>query len=249
MHARTSSSASSHITVSTSSTSSKSSLWSFRSASPLFDRALDFAAEQSETPLVRWLRKHSNDPVSAGKRWIVERLQFSSAMFDPSGLKERYIRLVNWRDGMWVNYWTQTLPKSSESGRSDPDEEGNKDEQIAYNDLGLMESGIVAPPTSLESPSSSIEREWMRETGQLEKHGHKPRKNEPKAKGARNFIVLPTGLGGILGGEESWEKVVIGGVDDEVAAHCGLFIRGQNLDYDGLLERVARRILQWCAQM
>jgi hypothetical protein len=174
---------------------------------------------------------------------MVERLQFGGAMFDPSGLKERYIRLVNWRNGMWVNYWTQTLPKVAESEYDG--EESNTADQIAYNDVGLMESGIVAPSADV-GLSSSIEREWMRETGQLEKHCCK---NEQKLKDARHFIVLPTGLGKKFGGGENWEKIIIDGVDDEVAAHCGLFIREQNLDYDGLLERVARRILQWCAQL
>ena len=61
-----------------------------------------------------------------------------------------------------------------------------------------------------------------------------------------HFVVLPTGLGQILGGAEHWESVPIAGVDDEVAAHCGLFIRGQNLDYDGLVERVGRKVLEIC---
>jgi hypothetical protein len=62
----------------------------------------------------------------------------------------------------------------------------------------------------------------------------------------RHFIVLPTGLGRALGGGDKWEAVIIGGVHDEVAAHCGLFIRGQNLDYDGLVERVGKKVLAWC---
>jgi hypothetical protein len=62
----------------------------------------------------------------------------------------------------------------------------------------------------------------------------------------RHFIVLPTGVGQVLGGGDKWDKVVIEGVKDEVAAHCGLFIRGQNLDYDGLVDRVGNKILAWC---
>jgi hypothetical protein len=161
-------------------------------------------------------------------------------MFDPAGPKERYIRLVNWRNGMWVNYWTQILPKVAESEHDG--KECNNADQVAYNDIGLMELGIVAPSADI-GLSSSIEIDWMRETGQLENHCCK---NEQKLK---DFIVLPTGLGRRFGGGENWEKVIIGGVDDEVAAHCGLFIQGQNLDYDGLLERVGRQILRWCAQL
>lgn len=250
---RTSSGTSSYLSAvhsfSSSASSSKRSLASFRSASPLFDRVLDFTSEQADRPFARWLKKHSDDPVSAGKRWVVERLQFGGATFDPTGLKERYVRLVGWQNGMWVNYWTQTPPKSTESGRPEHEDDKRKEEELAYNDLGLMESGIVATPAKSESFSSSIEREWMREIGKLEKHETKPDGKERKIKGGRHFIILPTGLGRKFGGEGNWQKVVIGGVDDEVAAHCGLFIRGQNLDYDGLVDRVGQRILDWCGRL
>jgi hypothetical protein len=53
----------------------------------------------------------------------------------------------------------------------------------------------------------------------------------------------------VFGGWEKWEKVVIDGADDEVAAHCGLFIREQNLEYDAFVERVGTRILGWIRDM
>ncbi|KAI4518925.1 hypothetical protein K525DRAFT_241812 [Schizophyllum commune Loenen D] len=80
---------------------------------------------------------------------------------------------------------------------------------------------------------------------QREKSGKQGEK-EGKRDKSYHFVVLPTGLGQILGGAEHWESVPIAGVDDEVAAHCGLFIRGQNLDYDGLVERVGRKVLEIC---
>lgn len=49
-----------------------------------------------------------------------------------------------------------------------------------------------------------------------------------------------------MGGERCWEKVIIRGVEDEVAAHCGIFIREQNLDYDGFLGRVGAKVIQLC---
>ncbi|KXN84419.1 hypothetical protein AN958_12629 [Leucoagaricus sp. SymC.cos] len=245
-HASAKSETSSLLTVqsSSSSTSSKHSPWSIRSPSPLFDRVIDYASEKSDSSFARWLKKHSDEPVSAGRRWVVERLQFGGTMFDPSGLKERYVRLVGWKSGVWLNYWTQILPKASDSSEgSKHEEQEKKDEQVAYNNLGLVESGIVPPPA--EESLSSIEKEWLREIGKLDKSGKKPAKDAPKGKGGRHFIVLPTGLGRSFGGEENWEKVVVGGADDEVAAHIGLFIRERNLDYDGLLERVAVRIMHW----
>jgi hypothetical protein len=64
-----------------------------------------------------------------------------------------------------------------------------------------------------------------------------------------HFVVLPTGLGQVLGGLQYWEKLQIAGVQDEVAAHMGLFIRSQNLDYEGSVERVGKRILSWCERL
>lgn len=169
-------------------------------------------------------------------------------MFDPTGLKERYVQLVGWKHGMWVNYWTQTLPRPSDSAHPDREGEEREGDQASYNNYGLIESGIVDSSTDNGS-LSPIDKEWLRTVGKLKNPGIKSEKVKDKVKGARHFIVLPTGLGRKLGGAEHWEKVVIGGVEDEVAAHCGLFIRGQNLDYDGLLERVGARIIHWCEQL
>lgn len=74
-------------------------------------------------------------------------------------------------------------------------------------------------------------------------------KASAKTKSGKHFIVLPTGLGQVLGGGEKWEKVVIAGVEDEVAAHTGLFIPEQNVEYDALVDRVGRTILKWCATL
>jgi len=74
----------------------------------------------------------------------------------------------------------------------------------------------------------------------------KRRAKDEKGKKGRHFIVLPTGLGQVLGGGEKWEKVLIGAVENEVAAHTGLFIRNQNLDYEDLVKRVGETILAWC---
>lgn len=39
--------------------------------------------------------------------------------------------------------------------------------------------------------------------------------------------------------------VEIAGVDDEVQAHCGIFIRAQNLEYDAFVERVGKVVIGW----
>lgn len=55
----------------------------------------------------------------------------------------------------------------------------------------------------------------------------------------QHFITLP------WSSKDRWLKVKIAGVEDEVAAHCGLFIRGQNLQYDDFVARVGRLVLGW----
>ncbi|KAF8189101.1 hypothetical protein K438DRAFT_956244 [Mycena galopus ATCC 62051] len=278
-------------------------------AAPFVDKTLNFLSAHSNDPLVRWARKHADEPFSAGKRFVVEYFQFGSCMFDPSGLKTRYTRLVAWPGGFWVNYWTQTLPRPSKEGGHDAQKLEGKDKdraaaaEEADNDLALLQTGMtsmstaesyataetsLSPVLSLTAPSlasgttattqsdmssilsplsatassddpkaiakatkaaekeqRAVEKAREKELKQAQKQRAKAEK-AAKDKPGHHFIVLPTGLGQVLGGGEKWEKVVIGGVDDEVAAHCGLFIRGQNLDYEGLIERVGKRVLGWC---
>ena len=65
----------------------------------------------------------------------------------------------------------------------------------------------------------------------------------PARASAHHFITLP----GVLypRKRKHWLKVRIAGVDDEVAAHCGLFIRSQNLEYDMFVERVGNVVKSW----
>ncbi|KAK0460587.1 uncharacterized protein EV420DRAFT_1533068 [Desarmillaria tabescens] len=219
-----------------------------RSPSPsLIDQAKGFLDSHANDPLVRWARKHSDEPFTASKRWLVEHFQFGSCMFDPPELKARYTALVKWNGGLWVNYWTQTVPRAQEDGYVEE----------ADNDVALLQTGMAGTPSTSSNSSTSLPVLGPRTASETklakkdnEKHLKKLKKQREKeakkGKVGRHFIVLPTGLGKVLGGGEKWEKVLIGGVKDEVGAHCGLFIRGQNLDYDGLVDRVSRKILGWC---
>ena len=69
-------------------------------------------------------------------------------------------------------------------------------------------------------------------------------KAHEEARPARHFIVLPGRAH--KKARQKWERVRIGGVEDEVAAHCGLFIRAQNLEYNLFVERVAGVVERWC---
>ncbi|KAF8189109.1 hypothetical protein K438DRAFT_956426 [Mycena galopus ATCC 62051] len=57
----------------------------------------------------------------------------------------------------------------------------------------------------------AVEKAREKELKQAQKQRTKAEK-AAKDKPGHHFIVLPTGLGQVLGGGEKWEKVVIGGV-------------------------------------
>jgi len=103
------------------------------------ERTRDFLMSHSDDPLVRWARKHKDAPFSAGKRWILERFQFGSCMFDPVGLNSRYSRLVAW-NGLWVNYWTQTVAGSTDGSDGGAD---SSDVPVGFIRDGNMESSSV----------------------------------------------------------------------------------------------------------
>ncbi|KAJ7072957.1 hypothetical protein C8F01DRAFT_973826 [Mycena amicta] len=214
------------------------------------DKTVSFLSTHANGKIGTWLQKHTNDPFTAGTRFVVEYFQFGSSMFDPSELKDRYSRLVRWQDGLWVNYWTQvprpTVLKEGDDGllRAPTMDSMQSGASLQTTDSELSHTGTdtsSAPPTPpaahADEPSPTDESS---KTKKKDKH-----KDKAKAK-SHHFIVLPTGLGEHLGGREKWEKVIISGVPDEVAAHTGLFIRASNPDYEQLVERVAGRVLGWC---
>ncbi|KAJ3527409.1 hypothetical protein NMY22_g9800 [Coprinellus aureogranulatus] len=238
---------------------SASSSPSRRSPSPNFyDKAVGFLAThaKADDPVVRWLRKHADDPFSAGKRWIIERFQFGSCMFDPADLGIRYDALQDW-NGLWVNYWTYVDAHKHDRKKKDGDAQPKGGETLSEadeldNDIALLDSGIYDRVTSKggsstapaeNSDSNNKKRSVLKKKRQesLDQSKSKP--------SLRHFVVLPTGLGKVLGGWEHWEKVPIAGVEDEVAAHTGLFIPEHNLDYAKFVDRVAGKVIGWCTQL
>ena len=260
------------------------------------DWALSFVAARNDDPLVHWLRKHADDPISAAKRWVTEHFQFGICMFDPAGLKNRYSRLVDWESegGLWINYWTTTVPVLHQHHSRVDSTEAPKLDRID-NDEALVTNSTTPPPdvdtlrtstpsmlkiasssgsssnlplhtvpTKAEAKASAKEAQKeekarVNEVKQQEKQlkqeekarakAAKQAEKSKKAKSERHFIVLPNGLGGVLGGFERWENVAIAGVEDEVNAHTGLFIPDHNLDYEALVARVSTRILGWCEKL
>lgn len=218
---------------------------------------------------MRWLHTHADDPLSAGKRWVVEHFQFGISMFDPLGLKSRYTYLVDWRGGLWVNYWTQTVPRlvqnqpaSAESSQmrkslldNDIISSSVDDFELAASKAGNLHQ--ISNPSMRNASSQPAESEMrpqdiVKQMKKAEKLTLKEQIKQGKTQGSKpgkHFIVLPKGLGQALGGTDKWEQVLIEGVEDEVSAHTGLFIPHQNLDYEGLIDRVKARILDWCENL
>ena len=193
--------------------------------------------------------------------WIIEHFEFGICMFDPNGLNERYRNLEKW-NGRWTNYWTQTAPRSAGNDNAAVNLPGVDGLPANTADLPFYtESGSSSNPTEIAESSGKerekYERTALKERKAAEKALRNQRERERKCEAsrpARHFIVLPHISGSISGSlhsgsKEKWEKVMIAGVEDEVGAHCGLFIPSQNLDYPAFVEKVANRVAGWCEEL
>ncbi|KDQ60247.1 hypothetical protein JAAARDRAFT_56178 [Jaapia argillacea MUCL 33604] len=83
---------------------------------------------------------------------------------------------------------------------------------------------------------AKVLEEEMKKLEKVKKEKHRPHR--------RHFIVLPGTLHATA--KHKWENVPIAGSKDEVEAHCGLFMRNMNLQYDQFVERVATTVSEWC---
>ncbi|PPQ82590.1 hypothetical protein CVT25_007104, partial [Psilocybe cyanescens] len=131
-------------------------------SSSFVDRALTFVGAKNDDPLVRWLRKHADEPFTAGKRWVIEHFQFGICMFDPSGLKNRYTRLVDWGagGGVWVNYWTTTVPHAKKSHLFTKDAASHRESShdTLDNNDALVANGILTP-TAIPSYHDTLSKD------------------------------------------------------------------------------------------
>jgi hypothetical protein len=127
-------------------------------------------------------------------------------------------------------------------------------ESLLDNDNALLINGIISSGAGDEHTASEVGTAISQTTPQdiakqIKQNGGSKLKEKNKEEKGKHFIVLPKGLGLVLGGIDKWERVIIGGVKDEVSAHTGLFKPDQNLGYDDLVERVEARILGWCENL
>ncbi|TFK47588.1 hypothetical protein OE88DRAFT_1811040 [Heliocybe sulcata] len=232
------------LTSRTSQSPSLSPASSSRNPLDMLDKASAFISKHADDPMIKFLRKHSDEPFSAMQRWVVEHFQFGQCMFDPAGLRDRYRALETW-DGLWVNYWTETVPKP---GIAPPTEAAKEKEDEALElttaEIGGLSLGSEDQPTAL---TKEEEKEREKRLKKAEKELKKRRERERKAlepRPARHFIVIP----GIFNAKAKhrWLRVPIAGAEDEVQAHCGLFIKDTNLEYDSFVDRVGDLVKSWC---
>jgi len=257
------------------------------------EKTRSFIAKHSTDPFVLFLQKHSDAPVGAMSRWVLDHFEFGFAMFDYRDLWERYNKLQQW-NGAWVNFWTETPGDGGTNEESGGTQDGKWTERWSTDNGHPL---VVGRRERAVSPSVVIEDEFERamkkatekERKRREKEESKRREKEEKLRlkaekeeqerrrvemenairegqevtpeisikpadspppsgqtstdngreGPQHFITLP------WSSKERWLKVKITGVEDEVAAHCGLFIRTQNLEYDDFVARVGRVVLGW----
>ena len=213
--------------------------------------------------LARGLVAHSDDPLGAATNWIVEHFEFGVCMFDPPGLRSRYAELERWNGGKWVNFWTEVPARSDPNSTSKDSSEHNDDVEASVEASNIIPHNTAEIPAMAEADTedrnghaqSQASEERKQASVTLRRQREHERAHPACSRPARHFIVLPhargartgTSAAGLhFGSREKWEKVEIDGVEDEVSAHTGLFIRARNTRYDELVRRVAGLVAAWC---
>jgi len=240
-----------------------------------FNKSLQFFAKHSQDPVVKFFKKHKDNPLGAAKIWIVEHFSFGIIMFEPQELLARYKVLEHWNKP-WINYWTVTVEKPVESGSHSPtpSEATTPDSPLPwenytsvgelYQDLHRDQPGSspgsaltaskshpLLPPGAAASDNHSgagPQRHSSPTPSTGSHHPHSPSPS-PSTNNGRPKLTKPrhfiTTPSSRSPSSRNWEKVDIRGVKDEVGAHCGIFITSQNLEYEAFVERVARRVESW----
>ncbi|EJD08409.1 uncharacterized protein FOMMEDRAFT_151266 [Fomitiporia mediterranea MF3/22] len=218
------------------------------------ERATNRLVQHADSPFLRWLRKHADDPLNAMSKWIIEHFEFGVCMFDPPGLRERYMALERWK-GNWVNFWTEVpsrgIDKESDADQENPDDSGGEANTFS-GALPNNTADFALIANAGEKASDHASAKQRKAAGKALRKERAKEQDQSKGKAstarpARHFIVLPHRRDACsdtfrFGSREQWERVPICAVDDEVGAHCGLFIRMQNPEYEKLVERVRSAI-------
>ncbi|KAF8605735.1 hypothetical protein BDV93DRAFT_46555 [Ceratobasidium sp. AG-I] len=118
----------------------------------------------------------------------------------------------------------------------------SKEEKTALKD---KEKSLKSEQKAREKEEKEARKEEERKSKEAAKQAKREKKDRQKALEAaekrlrdankvdspHHFIVLPR-----KGTDQQWICVPVAGADSEVTAHCGLFFRDENLEYDRLVE-------------
>lgn len=161
-------------------------------------------------------------------------------MFDPPELLDRYHRLLKW-NGRWLNYWTETVGDEGAEAiqRHDSNHSGVVPSSTADLEPVQRASSEASSSTEIENFGDDDHKELMKHQKEIQEQ--RAYENDHKKRPPRHFIVLPG-----KDVRDTWEKVKIKHAEDEVQAHCGLFIQQLNDEYEMLVSRVAGLIDYWC---
>ncbi|KAH6910671.1 hypothetical protein BKA70DRAFT_90759 [Coprinopsis sp. MPI-PUGE-AT-0042] len=232
----------------------------FEYASPYLSQATSYIQSRADDPLARWVLKHTSPAdseglVKASKRWVLERMQFGSCMFDPPELKDRYDKLLKWGSqggGIWINYYTVTDPKALAKKEREKERDKERDE-------ALIESGLT-PPTNATAKAEQPPKKSgkIKKSKEAQAKGVEKEEREKEKEKGHHFNMLPSSSVFVQAGcfvfpgrvsndpVDSWPRVVISGAGDEVEAHCGLFMPKMNFEYESFVRTVGDGLLDWC---
>ncbi|KAG9028123.1 hypothetical protein FS842_004808 [Serendipita sp. 407] len=123
------------------------------------------------------------------------------------------------------------------------EESQDQEEESLYTDSGSTRGTV---PVAQENTSrDSQERTVSSRPVSPTPSNKSSRPPSPDQVDPHHFITLPSNSKHTGLCKNRWLKVPIAGVEDEVAAHCGLFFRHQNLEYDQFVERVGKLVRSW----
>ena len=104
------------------------------------------------------------------------------------------------------------------------------------SNLSVDAASQKSETTSLSSVGSDVSEDER--SSPLRDSGPPSGKEKRHRRAPQHFIVLPWVMG------YRWQGIPIGGVEDEVEAHTGIFFRNKNFEYDSVVERTANFALE-----
>lgn len=212
-----------------------------------FEKAMQKAREQEEKRQGKDGKKREEENRKRAEKEEAEKLRRDQGTFLKKELeaeRDRVRRIEKERKSKDGTTEGDTPTTKNHRG----DSQGSSAASSALPDVLIeKESKPVDSSTSIKEGSHSLPvSSHSLSPPQIRTPSRSPSPSQPPTQSpdaAHHFITLPSSSH-----EQSrrrWLKVKIAGVNDEVAAHCGIFIRGQNLEYEAFVDRVGALVESW----